>query len=171
MRSCSRPSPPAPALERIILDLAGGGELREPLERLATELGIADRVRFHGALPEERVRRLLDDADMFVLPSIVAPDGQMEGLPVALIEAAACGVPSVASDMSGIPELIEDGVTGFLAAAGRPGGARRQKLEAVAAGARRSTSPAARSIVESDFDVRESAARMTELFRSVADSR
>ena len=156
-------------LERVVLDLAGGGELREPLERLAADLGIADRVRFHGALPESQVRDLLDATNMFVLPSIVAPDGQMEGLPVALIEAAACGVPSVASDMSGIPELIEDGVTGFLAAPGDPV-ALAGRLEAVASGAPLDLAKG-RSIVESEFDVRESAVRMTGLFRSVARSR
>ena len=91
-----------PALER--LESTWSAAARCAAARAARgELGIAGRVRFHGPLEEAEVRELLERADLFVLPSIIASDGQMEGLPVALIEALACGVPAVSTRLSGIP--------------------------------------------------------------------
>lgn len=148
-------------VSRIELDLVGGGE-REPLERLAARLGIADRVRFHGSLPENEVARLLDECDIFVLPSVVARDGQMEGLPVALMEALASGIPVVASCLSGIPELVREGETGRLAKAGDPVEL-RSALEATLSDP---VDPArGRELIESEFAVRDNAARMARLFR------
>ena len=69
-------------------------------------------MRFHGSLPEAAVAAVLARADVFVLPSVIAPDGDMEGIPVALMEALAAGLPAVATRQSGVPELIRDGVTG-----------------------------------------------------------
>lgn len=109
-----------PAVDRITLDLVGDGVLRGDLERLVDRLGLCRRVRFLGSRNEEQVRAALDDADLFVLPSVVAGDGQMEGLPVALMEALACGVPTVSTALSGIPEIVVDGETGLLAVSGDP---------------------------------------------------
>lgn len=107
-----------PQLSRLHLDLIGAGHLETELRGLATRLGVSDRVRFLGARDESYVAQALADADLFVLPSVVAQNGQMEGLPVALMESLASGVPTVASDLSGIPEIILDGVTGLLAPPG-----------------------------------------------------
>ncbi|HUR84047.1 MAG TPA: glycosyltransferase [Solirubrobacteraceae bacterium] len=156
-----------PALERIRLDLVGEGPLRRPLEDLAARLGLGDRVRFAGALPEEEVARKLAEADLFVLPSIVARDGQMEGLPVALIEALAAGVPVVATRLSGVPELVADGITGVLAPpadAAALADALRRVLDDPAAAATRAA--AGRGVVEAAFDVRESGRRLAGLFAS-----
>jgi glycosyltransferase involved in cell wall biosynthesis/aminoglycoside phosphotransferase (APT) family kinase protein len=101
-------------------ELVGDGPLRPELERRIAELGLQDVVRLFGALPQNQVARRLGRSSVFVLPSVVAPDGQMEGIPVALMEAMAAGRPVVASDLSGIPELVQDGVSGFLT---RPGDA------------------------------------------------
>jgi colanic acid/amylovoran biosynthesis glycosyltransferase len=153
-----------PGLERVTLDLVGGGELREQLEQRAAELGLAGRVRFHGPRTEDEVRAMLDEADMFVLPSLIAADGQMEGLPVALIEALAVGVPTVATRLSGIPELINDGETGTLAEPADPGSLAAALVRVLeGAGV---DSAAGRELVERDFDVRRSADRMAELFRA-----
>lgn len=102
-------------VDRIELDLIGDGPLREELQALATELGISSRIRFHGGQSETAVKQALADADLFVLPSIVAADGQMEGLPVALMEALASGIPTVSTTLSGIPELVIPERTGLLA--------------------------------------------------------
>jgi glycosyltransferase involved in cell wall biosynthesis len=59
-------------------------------------------------------------ADVFVLPSVVAPDGQMDGIPIVLMEALAARVPVVTTRLSGIPELVVDGETGILVEPGRP---------------------------------------------------
>lgn len=157
------------ALERVRLDLVGEGPLRAPLEALAARLGIARRVRFLGALPEQAVARALDAADLFVLPSVVAADGQMEGLPVALMEALACGVPVVATRLSGVPELVQDGVTGVLAPPGDAGAlaaALRRVLDDPAAA--RARAAAGRQVVEARFDVHESGRRLAALLRAAA---
>lgn len=101
-------------------ELVGEGPLRPELERRIAELGLRDMVKLAGALPQNQVARRLGRSSVFVLPSVVAPDGQMEGIPVALMEAMAAGRPVVASDLSGIPELVQDGVSGLLV---RPGDA------------------------------------------------
>lgn len=95
-------------------DVVGGGPMRRELERRIAELGLEETVRLHGALPQQRVPELLAEASVFVLPSVVQPDGQTEGIPVALMEAMASGLPVVSSRLSGIPELVEDGVHGRL---------------------------------------------------------
>ena len=154
-------------LERLSLTFVGDGPLRTGLERRVTELGLIDRVRFAGALTETQVLQELEAADLFVLPSVVASDGQMEGLPVALMEAMACGVPVVSTDLSGIPELVRPAVTGLLAPAGDPAGlasALRSLLEDPDAAAERSRR--ARALVELEFAVDATGLQMAELLTS-----
>ena len=101
---------------QLKLDIVGEGPLEVPLKALQRELGVGDRVDFVGALPHRRVKELLSEADLFVLPSVTAMDGDMEGIPVSLMEAMAIGLPVVSTRHSGIPELVEHGVNGLLAA-------------------------------------------------------
>lgn len=96
-------------------DIIGGGELQAGLSALARELGVADRVAFLGPRPHAEVKQRLAGAHVFVLPSVTAADGDMEGIPVALMEAMASGLVVASTLHSGIPELIEHGRTGFLA--------------------------------------------------------
>ena len=96
------------------LVIAGDGVRREALERLATELGINDRVSFLGAVGQERVLDELGRADVFCLPSFA------EGVPVVLMEAMAMEKPVVATAVMGVPELVEDGRSGLLVPPGRP---------------------------------------------------
>jgi len=98
----------------VVVDLVGDGELRDELEADVARRGLADRIRFVGALPSDQVAARLAAADLLVLPSIITSSGKMEGIPVALMEAAASGLPVVASRLSGIPELVLDGATGLL---------------------------------------------------------
>lgn len=149
-------------IDRIEVDLVGDGPLRAELEALARKLGVADRVRFLGPRDELEVIALLGDADLFVLPSRVAADGQMEGLPVSLIEAAACGVPIVASRLSGIPELIRDGITGYLAEPGDAESLARALARSLASSAELDLL-AARGLVEQEFAIQGSARRLAEL--------
>jgi glycosyltransferase involved in cell wall biosynthesis len=152
--------------DRIRLTLIGDGPERERLEQSARDLGVAGRVEFMGAQSEDAVRRQLDEAHLFVLPSVVARDGQMEGLPVVLMESLACGVPTVASSLSGIPEIIRDGSTGCLAEAGDPDSLR----DALTRASTGTLDPAAaRMLVEDEFNVERSAARLVTLFRMSAE--
>lgn len=155
-------------LARLELDLVGGGPQRPELGHLAEEVGIAGRVRFHGSLPEDEVRALLERADLFVLPSVVAADGLMEGLPVALMEALACGLPVVSTRLSGIPELVRHEQTGLLAEPGDPASLARA-LERVLS-ARDPVAPAAgRALVEAEFDVDRTAGQLAALFETVSE--
>jgi colanic acid/amylovoran biosynthesis glycosyltransferase len=90
------------------LVLVGDGPYRPTMERLASSLAIAERVAFLGARSPAEVRELLTTADLFVLPALRDETGRMDGIPVALIEAMAAGVPVVTTSVSGIPELVGD---------------------------------------------------------------
>lgn len=95
--------------------VVGGGELLRGLQAMSRDLGIADRVEFLGPRPHAEVKQRLGQAHVFVLPSVKAGDGDVEGIPVALMEAMAAGLTVVSTHHSGIPELIEDGRSGLLA--------------------------------------------------------
>lgn len=146
-----------PAVERITLDLIGDGVLRADLERLSEQLGLGDRIRFRGARSEAEVREALDGADLFVLPSVVADDGQMEGLPVALMEALACGVPTVSTALSGIPEIVVNGVTGLLAVPGDAASLNATLAEMVERADSTDFADAGRALVTREFDLGQSA--------------
>ena len=92
----------------------GDGPLREPLTALTRELGLADRVVFEGRQGQEVVREGLDRADVLVAASVTAADGDEEGIPNVLKEAMASGMPVVGTRHAGIPELVEEGITGWL---------------------------------------------------------
>jgi colanic acid/amylovoran biosynthesis glycosyltransferase len=98
----------------VHLLLVGDGPWRERLRRAAETAGVTDRVRFAGATDRDGVRAALADADVVAAPSVPTRAGKREGIPVALMEAMACGLPVVASHLSGIPELVEDGTAGLL---------------------------------------------------------
>ncbi|MCZ7582750.1 MAG: glycosyltransferase [Deltaproteobacteria bacterium] len=97
------------------LDVVGGGDLSVPLQREARELGIGHAVRFHGALPNKALAPFYAEADAVVVPSIVTPRGETEGMPVVILEALASGCPVVASNVGSLSDAIADGVNGFLA--------------------------------------------------------
>jgi glycosyltransferase involved in cell wall biosynthesis len=96
------------------MQVIGDGPDRAALIALAARLGVADRVRFFGKLPKREVFAALARAHAVVIPSKVGAGGDMEGTPVVLCEAMAAGVPVVASDLGGLGECIDDGITGLL---------------------------------------------------------
>jgi glycosyltransferase involved in cell wall biosynthesis len=98
----------------------GGGPLAATLAAQAAQLGIAGNIEWRGRQPQAAVRDVLRDADIFVLASKIAGDGDRDGLPNVLMEAQSQSVPCIATAVSAIPELIEDGATGRLVAPGDP---------------------------------------------------
>jgi glycosyltransferase involved in cell wall biosynthesis len=92
----------------------GAGPLRDALAAQAARLGIDPCITWRGALPQDQVVAAYRAADLFVLASRIAPDGDRDGLPNVLLEAGALELPVVASRVGAVPELIEDGVNGRL---------------------------------------------------------
>jgi glycosyltransferase involved in cell wall biosynthesis len=95
-----------PALAPLHLIVVGDGELRDDLRARATSLGIAERVHFLGARRD--LGSLLAAVDVFVMPSL------WEGLPLSMVLAMGAGLPVVATRVAGIPEVVQDDVTGLL---------------------------------------------------------
>jgi glycosyltransferase involved in cell wall biosynthesis len=98
----------------------GGGPLKRQLMELARSLGLAERCRFAGALPQQQVREAYREADLFALPCRVDTSGDRDGLPNVIVEASSQGLAVISTPVSGIPELVEDGVNGCLVPADQP---------------------------------------------------
>jgi glycosyltransferase involved in cell wall biosynthesis len=114
------------ALALLPLDLEwrfvhiGGGALGAALKSRAVRLGLSNRVEWRGALAQPEVLAAYREADLFVLASKVAKDGDRDGLPNVLIEAQSQRLACISTNISAIPELIQDGVTGLLTSPGDP---------------------------------------------------
>ncbi|HEY2573617.1 MAG TPA: glycosyltransferase [Verrucomicrobiaceae bacterium] len=103
-----------PSHPKSELVIVGEGPLREELQKLAAQLGIASRARFTGFLDQKALQGEMRGVDMFVHPSRTTIDGNREGVPNAMLEAMAGGVPVVATRHGGIPEAVTDGISGLL---------------------------------------------------------
>lgn len=99
---------------RIELSIAGDGPLREELESLARELGVTDRVKFEGGLTHGAVAKWMRGLDAVVLACKKDANGDMDGIPVVLMEAMSQSVPVISTRISGIPELVIHDRTGLL---------------------------------------------------------
>jgi len=110
-----------PAGHAWTLDHVGGGPLLGALQREARRLGLAQRVRWRGSLTQDEVLACYREADLFVLASRIAADGDRDGLPNVLMEAQSQGLACIASRLSAVPELVLDGETGVLVEPGDAG--------------------------------------------------
>lgn len=100
--------------ENVRLKIVGSGPLESKLKSLIYELDLGDHVEIIKNVSDENLLMMYNSADLFVLPSIVDSQGNTEGLGVVLLEAMACEVPVIGSDVGGIPDIIYEGVTGLL---------------------------------------------------------
>lgn len=144
-------------LDLVGKDQDGRGAM---LNQLALDLGIAERVHFLGLLDHSEIAGLLAEADLFVLTS------HSEGIPVAVMEAMATGTPVLAPRVTGLPELVEEGESGWLVDS--------SSAEAIAEGmeialtnpeARESASRAARKTVLAEYDMVANAGKLADIFR------
>ena len=145
--------------------LVGDGELRSEIEDQIRQLNLTDQIFVLGFQPRHKVRELLAKADLMVLPSIITDKGQKEGIPVALMEGLATGLPVIATAISGIPELIEDGETGLLV----PQRNTQALVEAIyklycTPDLRQQLGAKGRAKVMKDFNLQASAAQLYKLF-------
>lgn len=98
-----------PENPRLYLNIVGTGELRKPLTVRVKQMGIADRVKFWDKVPNDRIGEVYEQTDCLVLPSVWP-----ENHPVSINEAFACGIPVIASNSGGIPEMVTHCRTGYL---------------------------------------------------------
>jgi glycosyltransferase involved in cell wall biosynthesis len=147
-------------------DIYGGGPLRDELARRISDLGLVDRVILHGARLQEEILAALRHAAVFALAPVIVENGDRDGIPNVLVEAMATGVPVVTTRISGIPELVRDGIEGLLVEPRDPAAltaALRRVLTNDALAAQLAT--AARRKVELNFDVEANTRRLCALLQ------
>lgn len=151
--------------------IVGQGPQAGELRRMIAAAGLGERVHLVGAVFQEQLREYLEQARVFVLPCVVAQDGDRDGIPNALIEAMALEIPTVSTRVSGIPELIEHEVTGLLVPP------RDAPALADALGRlldepelRRRLGPAGRAKVLADYDIDKNTAALLRIFRMALGS-
>lgn len=146
-------------------DLIGDGPLRRTTEERIRDLELAGHVLIHGPQTRQVVIRMLAQADVAVLASHPTSDGRREGIPVALMEAMASGLPVVSTAISGIPELVASGESGLLVPPRDPEALADALETLLRDGAlRRQMGEAARARVMRDFNLAESARTLHRLF-------
>lgn len=99
---------------RFRCDIFGDGPLKESFLNEINESGMAGIINLLGAIDRDKLLQLLNESDIFVLPSVIARDGDMDGIPVTLMEAMACQKPVISTNISGVPELVDSMENGIL---------------------------------------------------------
>jgi len=94
--------------------IIGDGEDHDALRSLVSKLNLARSVRLLGGMPQDRVLKQMQEATVFVLPAVIADDGNRDSLPTVLLEAMATGLPVISTDVAGIPEILDRGECGLL---------------------------------------------------------
>jgi colanic acid/amylovoran biosynthesis glycosyltransferase len=157
---------------KATLVIAGEGPQLDELRALAATLKVADRVEFPGFLPQAELRALYARSHLFLHPSETAPDGDQEGVPNSMLEAMASGLPVVATNHGGIPEAVEQGLSGWLVAERDPA-AMVNAMLALATNPRHYTqmSSAAAARVSAVFDLNNQARLLENYYREAISRR
>lgn len=158
----------SPFTARVI----GEGPERAVLAAQIERSGLAGVVTLAGAQPQAEVFAAMRGAAVLAMPSVVSENGDRDGLPTVLLEAMALGTPCVASDVTGLPELVRDGETGLCVPEGDPDRLADAIERLLGDAALRSRlARAARARVERDFDIHRNAARLRALFHDAVAAR
>ncbi len=149
---------------RFRLRLIGTGPLRRRLEKLTAALGMNDSVLLAGAIPHEELTSMFSRSDIFALASVIAKNGDRDGIPNAILEAMASSLPVVATRISGIPEAVINGQTGFLVPQRqvRPAADAIERL-AEDPGLRRKLGESGRKLVEEKFHIEKNSRALAKL--------
>ena len=155
------------AIERLVinrtvhLDLVGDGPERQAIEEAVRKRGLDSHITFHGYLSQRELRLRLVEADVCVMTSF------SEGIPVVLMEAMAAGVPVVAPKITGIPELVDDGINGYLTIPGHVPSLVERLEQLLDDPAKRSSfGEAGRRKVEMEFSLDTETARLAKVVRA-----
>ncbi|MFH1403622.1 MAG: glycosyltransferase [Candidatus Altiarchaeota archaeon] len=148
--------------------IVGDGDGRRVLESLVSELCLEGRVRFEGKASHDEVAGMMNEADVFVLASHMSKLGDEEGIPSAIKEASAIGLPVVATLHGGIPEIIEDGVNGLLVPE-RDADAIAERIAYLMdnPGIWEGMCIKAREVVEEKYDIRKLSERLVRIYESI----
>ncbi|MFC1517257.1 glycosyltransferase [Candidatus Margulisiibacteriota bacterium] len=163
LRSCRKNT-------KIRLKVIGSGPLEAELKQIVTKSEFGSKVDFLGALRHESYLREIEQAQIFISPSVTAGSGDKEGLPTVLIESAAIGRPLIASIHSGIPEIVHDQKNGILVA--------ERDIEGLSAAINRMSNEKqlwniyaeyGRKLAESRFDLIKQTAKIEELYQNMLE--
>ena len=147
------------------LAIAGDGPLLGQIQDLARELKIDNRVSFTGFISQEQLRDLYYASHIFLHPSEIGPDGNQEGIPNSMLEAMASGLPVFATQHGGIPEAIENGVSGLLVPERNHDELGRALLDAVQdPGFLSRIARAGADVARKNFDLRVQARRLEDIY-------
>lgn len=152
-------------------EVIGTGELEGVLRAQIEQLGLEERVVLAGPQPQYAVMRAMAGASVLAMPCVVGADGNRDGLPTAVLEAMAIGTPCVATDVTGLPEVIADGRTGLMVA-------QHDAVGLAAAIERLVTDPAlrvhlaegARRRIDADFDIGRNTAALRGMFGACVET-
>jgi len=152
--------------------IIGGGAREAELRQEVASCGVEEQVTLRGPCTHPEVVDALHAHDLFVLASVVAANGDRDGIPVVLMEAGAAGLPLISTYVSGIPELVQHGVTGWLV----PPADESALADAVITLAqnpalRKELGQNARAFVQAEFNIEANASRLAGVFRDVVKSR
>ncbi|HET7479276.1 MAG TPA: glycosyltransferase [Rubrobacteraceae bacterium] len=151
--------------------ILGQGDQEAALRERISRLGLDGRVELLGPRPQREMAEYVRKAAVFAAPCVVGSDGNRDGLPTVLLEAMALGTPCVSTDVTGIPEVLQNGKTGLMVPQRDP--------EALATAIewlirdpelRVELAENARRLIEADFDIHVNAARLRQVFRSAAEA-
>ena len=155
----------------FVCHLVGEGPERPRVEAQIAALNLQDRILVHGARPRDEIIEMLGKADVFALASVPTRRGKREGIPVVLMEAMSCGLPVVASRLSGIPELVDHEESGLLVSP-RDVVALADALERLNANPsqRHAMGQSGRAKVLREFNLRRNSARRAALYHEDSSS-
>jgi glycosyltransferase involved in cell wall biosynthesis len=149
----------------FVVEIGGSGPLNAELIKLIEQHGLSSHVFLTGAIPHQQVFQWLQQADLFVLACKQDGQGDQDGIPVVLMEAMAMGIPVISTTISGIPELIEDGISGLLASPNNSQALADKILQAISLDYDiLKTTQAARSTIITAFNIEKNAEQLLTLF-------